>query len=200
MKTMNWNQDIRGSARRKRHTSPTQATVNLYFKGDRTARPATAILYVLFVLAVLVALGKVLVLDRVLAADQLEVEAGRLESQTAAVTRQLEEWPAVLEEYTRLAPTERELALTDRLQVLDLIDRVIRPAASVSRVTIQEQQVLVEFSGVTLVETAGLVAQLEQSPLVARTTVDTAASEEGGRAAVDVQMLIELTTGEEEEP
>ena len=174
--------------------------MNLYFKEDRTTKPATAMLYVLFVLAVLVALGKVLVLDRVLAADQLEVEAVRLESQTAAVTRQLEEWPAVLEEYTRLAPTERELALTDRLQVLDLIDRVIRPAASVSRVTIQEQQVLVEFSGVTLVETAGLVAQLEQSPLVARTTVDTAASEEGGRAAVDVQMLIELTTGEEEEP
>ena len=59
---------------------------------------------------------------------------------------------------------------------------------------------LVEFSGVSLVETAALVSQLEESPLVARTTVDTAASETGNSAVVDVEMLIELADGEEAEP
>ena len=82
------------------------------------------------------------------------------------------------------------------MDVLDLIDEVIRPAAHISQVTIQDQQVLVEFSGVTLVETADIVSRLEASPLVARTTVDTAASEED-RATVDVDMLIELSGGEE---
>ena len=118
------------------------------------------------------------------------------EALTASVMARLGEYPAVLEEYTRLAPTERERAVTDRMDVLDLIDEVIRPAAHISQVTIQDQQVLVEFSGVTLVETADIVSRLEASPLVARTTVDTAASEED-RATVDVDMLIELSGGEE---
>ena len=196
MKTVNWNLDIGSAARKKRRTYPTTTTMNLYFRENRGTKPATILLYVLFVLVLLLAAGKFLVLDRVLAVDALEDEAVRMESQTASVMARLGEYPAVLEEYTRLAPTEREQALTDRMDVLDLIDEVIRPAAHISRVTIQDQQVLVEFSGVTLVETADIVSRLEASPLVARTTVDTAASEED-RATVDVDMLIELSGGEE---
>ena len=196
MKTVNWNLDIGSAARKKRRTYPTKTTMNLYFRENRGTKPATILLYVLFVLVLLLAAGKFLVLDRVLAVDALEDEAVRMESQTASVMARLGEYPAVLEEYTRLAPTEREQALTDRMDVLDLIDEVIRPAAHISRVTIQDQQVLVEFSGVTLVETADIVSRLEASPLVARTTVDTAASEED-RATVDVDMLIELSGGEE---
>lgn len=196
MKTVNWNLDIGSAARKKRRTYPTKTTMNLYFRENRGTKPATILLYVLFVLVLLLAAGKLLVLDRVLAVDALEDEAVRMESQTASVMARLGEYPAVLEEYTRLAPTERERALTDRMDVLDLIDEVIRPAAHISQVTIQDQQVLVEFSGVTLVETADIVSRLEASPLVARTTVDTAASEED-RATVDVDMLIELSGGEE---
>ena len=196
MKTVNWNLDIGSAARKKRRTYPTKTTKNLYFRENRGTKPATILLYVLFVLVLLLAAGKFLVLDRVLAVDALEDEAVRMESQTASVMARLGEYPAVLEEYTRLAPTERERALTDRMDVLDLIDEVIRPAAHISQVTIQDQQVLVEFSGVTLVETADIVSRLEASPLVARTTVDTAASEED-RATVDVDMLIELSGGEE---
>lgn len=196
MKTVNWNLDIGSAARKKRRTYPTKTTMNLYFRENRGTKPATILLYVLFVLVLLLAAGKFLVLDRVLAVDALEDEAVRMESQTASVMARLGEYPAVLEEYTRLAPTERERALTDRMDVLDLIDEVIRPAAHISQVTIQDQQVLVEFSGVTLVETAEIVSRLEASPLVARTTVDTAASEED-RATVDVDMLIELSGGEE---
>ena len=196
MKTVNWNLDIGSAARKKRRTYPTKTTMNLYFRENRGTKPATILLYVLFVLVLLLAAGKFLVLDRVLAVDALEDEAVRMESQTASVMARLGEYPAVLEEYTRLAPTERERALTDRMDVLDLIDEVIRPAAHISQVTIQDQQVLVEFSGVTLVETADIVSRLEASPLVARTTGDTAASEED-RATVDVDMLIELSGGEE---
>ena len=42
---------------------PTKRTMNLYFKPDRTTRPATVALYVLFVLVVLLGLSKVLVYD-----------------------------------------------------------------------------------------------------------------------------------------
>lgn len=195
---MNWNREMGGAARKKRRALPTKTSMNLYFKEDRTTKPATAMLYILFILAMLAAAGKFLVFDRVQANRALEDEAARLESQTAAVLQQLEDYQAVMEEYTRLAPTQRERALADRMDVLDLIDDVIRPEAQITAVTIRDRQVLVEFSGVTLVETAGLVARLEESDIVERTTVDTAASEEGTSATVDVEMLIDLAGGEEE--
>ena len=60
------------------------------------------------------------------------------------------------------------------------------------------QQALVEFSGATLEETAALVIQLEQSPLVERAAVSAVSAAAG--APADVELLIQLTTGEEDEP
>ena len=198
---MNWNRDIGGAARKKRHSYPVKRTMNLYFKEDRTRKPATAMLYILFVLVVLAALSKVMVFDRLQEIEAAKAEATALESEAAAMQQSLADYAQVQERYVRLTPTERELSLTDRMAVLDLIDSVIRPAAELRRVTIQGQQALVSFSGVTLVETADLVAQLEQSELVARTVVNTAASETADRSAVDVDMLIDLAlAGEEAEP
>ena len=194
---MDWNRTMGGAARKKRHTYPAKTAMNLYFKEDRTTKPATVILYVLLVAVLLAAAGKFLVFDRLQESARLEAEAVRLESQAAQVMGQLEEYAAVEEAYTRLAPTQGELDSPDPMAVLELIDQVIRPAADIAQVTVRDRQVLVRFSGVDLVETAELVSQLEQSPLVAGTTVDTAAAGERG-PAVDVDMLIELAAGEEE--
>ena len=194
---MDWNRTMGGAARKKRHTYPAKTAMNLYFKEDRTTKPATVILYVLLVAVLLAAAGKFLVFDRLQESARLEAEAVRLESQAAQVMGQLEEYAAVEEAYTRLAPTQGELDSPDPMAVLELIDLVIRPAADIAQVTVRDRQVLVRFSGVDLVETAELVSQLEQSPLVAGTTVDTAAAGERG-PAVDVDMLIELAAGEEE--
>ena len=197
---MNWNRNMSREEWKKRRAYPSKRTMNLYYREDRTARPATVLLYVLFLLVVLGALGKVLIFDPLQEIDRLEAEAVPLEEQSQAAQAQLADYPEVLERYTRYAPTQEELSLTDRMAVLDLIDQVIRPAAEISQVTIQDQQALVTFSGVTLVETAGLVAQLEQSELVAHTTVSTAASEDGRQNIVDVNLFIDLTTGEEAAP
>ena len=194
---MDWNRTMGGAARKKRHTYPAKTAMNLFFKEDRTTKPATVSRYVLRVAVVLAAAGKFLVFDRLQESARLEAEAVRLESQAAQVMGQLEEYAAVEEAYTRLAPTQGELDSPDPMAVLELIDQVIRPAADIAQVTVRDRQVLVRFSGVDLVETAELVSQLEQSPLVAGTTVDTAAAGERG-PAVDVDMLIELAAGEEE--
>ena len=190
--------DMGGAARRKRDSWPTKSTMNLYFREDRAARPAAVLAGLLVALAILAVLGKLLILDRLAEEDQLAEKAARLEAQAAQVTLQLEEYPAVEEDYVRLALTDRERALADRAEVLDLIDRVIRPAAELSRVTIRGQQALVEFSGATLEETAALVIQLEQSPLVERAAVSAVSAAAG--APADVELLIQLTTGEEDEP
>ena len=51
MKTVNWNLDIGSAARKKRRTYPTKTTMNLYFRENRGTKPATILLYVLFVLS-----------------------------------------------------------------------------------------------------------------------------------------------------
>ena len=195
---MNWNRDLSRASLKKRRAVPSKRSMNLYFREDRAARPAAVLAGLLVALAILAVLGKLLILDRLAEEDQLAEKAARLEAQAAQVTLQLEEYPAVEEDYVRLAPTDRERALADRAEVLDLIDRVIRPAAKLSRVTIRGQQALVEFSGATLEETAALVIQLEQSPLVERAAVSAVSAAAG--APADVELLIQLTTGEEDEP
>ena len=60
---MNWNRNMSREEWKKRRAYPSKRTMNLYYREDRTARPATVLLYVLFLLVVLGALGKVLIFD-----------------------------------------------------------------------------------------------------------------------------------------
>ena len=87
---MNWNRNMSREEWKKRRAYPSKRTMNLYYREDRTARPATVLLYVLFLLVVLGALGKVLIfdplqeIDRDVALRVLEESGG---NQTAAAKR-----------------------------------------------------------------------------------------------------------------
>lgn len=190
--------DVRALVRTKGETYPTKRTMNLYFRVDRTTAPATAFLYILFALTVLLGLSKALLYDPWAGAAALEERALALEAQTAAQMEQLQRYGAVREAYIRSAPTKREQAQADALAVLDLIDRVVRPAAEISRVSLADNQALLTFSGVTLGEAAALVQQLEQSSLVASAAVDTASTGGYGQNRVEVNVYLTLAGGEEE--
>lgn len=110
--------------------------------------------------------------------------------------QELKNYDQVLENYIRSTPTQEELSQADTMEVLDLIDRTIRPAATVSQVTIEDNQVLVSFSGVTLSRAAELVTQLEQSPLVTNPHVDTAATTEDNQDAVEIHIYFEISQEE----
>lgn len=193
---MNLNTDIRKLVRRDQEKRPAKRTMNLYFKEDRTTAPATALLYILFALVVVLGLSKVLVYDRFAALWALEDQAAALERQIQSQQETLARFSEVEREYLRRAPTEEELAQADRMAILDLIDGTLRPAATVDQVTISGSSVLVRFSQVTLEEAAGLVNQLSQSPLVGSIRVDTAASTQDSQDLVEVTVYME-TAGEE---
>jgi hypothetical protein len=88
------------------------------------------------------------------------------------------------------------MAQVDRMDILNLIDSKIRTAATVESVTVKEQQVIIEFSGVTLKQTADIVSKLEESPIVADITVDTASTADGNTDAVKTNILINLKKDE----
>ena len=197
---MNLNTDIRKLVRRDQEKRPTKRTMNLYFKEDRTTAPATAFLYILFALVVVLGLSKVLVYDRFAALWALEDQAAALEHQIQSQQETLVRYSEVEGEYLRKAPTEEELAQVDRMALLDLIDSTIRPTATVDQVTVSGSSVLIRFSQVTLEEAAGLVDQLSQSPLVGSIRVDTAASTQDSQDLVEVTVYIETAGEEGDEP
>ena len=100
---MKLNTDIGRLVKEKKETYPTKKRMNLYFKVDRTTAPATAALYISFVVVVLVALSKVMILDPWLEVRGLEEQARQLEEENAALLLQLKDFSKVQEEYLRIA-------------------------------------------------------------------------------------------------
>ncbi len=188
---MKLNTDVRQLMAGKKTAYPTKRSMNLYFKVDRTTAPATAALYVLFAVAVLLALGKILIYDFVVQEKQMENQIQALDQRAAQQMQQLKNYDQVLEDYIRSIPTQQEQDQPDVMELLSLIDTTIRPAAQVSQVEIANNQVVLSFSGVTLAQAADLVVRLEQSPLVDNTQVDTASSTDGDQQ-VEVHVYFQV--------
>ena len=182
---------------RQRGSYPEKRTMNLFYKPDRTTRPATAALYVLFTFTVLLGLSKVLVYDlwaEVRDAQRtLEVSQSRLEEAMA----QLADYDQVLDRYRRYAATEEEEALVDRMRVLRLLDSAIGAGPRMDSVSINGDMVQVRVSGVTLAQTARIASALESSPIVERTVVTTASTTEAGdQVTAGVQVYLKKEEAE----
>lgn len=162
-----------------------KSSMNLFYKPDRTTKPATVALYVLFVLVCLLGLGKLLIYDLWVEVEEarrtLAVEEERLND----VMLQLADYDEVKERYCRYAATDEERALIDRMEILSLLDKTVGVTASMEIISVTGDTVQLEFSGVTLAETAQIVKRLEESPLVASTTVSTASTTQEEGSAVD---------------
>lgn len=183
--------DVRQLMAGKKVAYPTKRSMNLYFKEDRTTAPATIALYVLFAAAVLLGLGKFMIYDFISQEKELEQQLLTLDQHTVQQMQQLTNYDQVLEDYIRSIPTQSEQDQADVMELLALIDTIIRPVAQVSQVAIADNQVVVSFSGVTLAQAADLVVQLERSPLVANPQVDTASST-GGAEQVEVHIYFQV--------
>lgn len=175
---------------RKKVVYPTKRTMNLYYKPDRTTKSATVSLYVLFALVVLLALAKLLVYDVLMDLRDKQELLDQNQRELAVYGEELKDYDQILLEYERFAATPEEM-VTDRMELLALIDKAVRSTAKVDNVSISEEQMLLQFSGVTLKETAKIVQALEKSPLVASTTVNTAATTEN-KSRVQATILIQL--------
>lgn len=170
---------------------PTKTTMNLFYKPDRTTKPATAALYVLFTLTCLLGLSKLLVYDLWMEDRRAQQELSAVEAQLDSAREQLSDYGEVRERYSRYSATEEERALIDRLQVLDLLDKAVG-AARLDSVSISGDAAQVQISGATLAQTAEIVRVLETSPIVAGTVVNTAATTQDAGALVQTSILIYL--------
>lgn len=189
---MKLNQTIK----RKKNVSPSKRSMNLYYKPDRTTKTATIMLYVMFFAVVLFALSKIFVYDiwSELRAKQEQLETRQEE--LAAYAEKLVDYDKVLWEYERYSATPEETLTTDRMELIALIDSAVRPTAKVDHFSVSGEQMLLQFSRVTLREVADIVQALEESPLVTETMVNTASTTESGPERVQANILIQLAQKE----
>lgn len=181
---------------------PSKRTMNLFYKPDRTTKPATVALYVLFVLTLLLGLSKFLVYDLWIEAEQAEAARDAAQEQLNDVLLQLTDYAEVRERYSRYAETDEERERIDRMQILELLDGAVGSQAKILAIAISENQVQMQLTGVTLAETASIVSALEASPIVASTQVNTASATggEGSLASVRIQLQkVEEAPAEAEE-
>ena len=177
---------------RKKGAYPTKRTMNLFYKPDRTTKPATAALYVLFVLTCLLGLGKVTVYDLWAETRAAEQTAAGEQARLEGIMAELADYSEVQERYSLYSATEEERAAIDRMEVLELLDGALGGSAELTTVAIGGDAVQLQFSGVTLAETARIVRALEASPIVAGTRVNTASTTEGSGALVQASVFIQL--------
>ena len=179
-------------------TVPTKGTMNLYYKPDRTTKPATIALYVLFALTVLLGLSKVLVYDLWVQVEETRAALAVSESRLAGVMAALSDYDQVEERYFRYAATEEEQALVDRNDLIYLQDSDNDTSTHINSITVTWEEGQVRFSGVTLAQTARIVSTLESSPLVAGTTVTTASTtqEEGALVLATVHIKLQKEVAE----
>ena len=180
----------------KKAAYPTKTSMNLFYKPDRTTKPATVALYVLFALVCLLGLSKLLVYDLWLEHQQARQGLAAVQEQLSGAMAQLADYDEVRERYSRYSATDEERFLLDRLEVLDLLDQAAG-GAELNVVAVSGNQVQVQFSSVTLAQTAEIVNRLEASPLVAGTVVNTASTTENAGTLAQTSIMIQLQKEEE---
>ena len=166
-------------AKEKKIVLPDKRTMNLYYKPDRTTRPATIALYVMFVLSLLLAAAKFGVYDLLVKLDDAQLELARTQAAEQQYAMQLTDYDEVLHQYHLYNATEDEQNTTDRMEILDMLDELVRSRADVVNYSIAGPSVTFQMSGVTLGESAEIIRDLRESPLVATASVTTAATKEG---------------------
>lgn len=162
----------------KKIVLPDKRTMNLYYKPDRTTRPATIALYVLFALSLLLAAAKFGVYDLLMKLDDAQTELARTQAAEQQYAMQLTDYDEVLHQYHLYSATEDELNTTDRMEILDMLDELVRSRADVTTYSVAGPTVTLAMSGITLGESAEIIRDLRESPLVAAASVNTAATDE----------------------
>lgn len=174
---------------------PVKQTMNLYYKVDRTTKPATAALYILFIMVVLLGLSKVLIYDLWVKVQNAREASAIVQMHLSDALAGIADYDEVKKEYQRYSVTDEERAQIDRMEIITLLDQNIGAFAQMRSYAVSGMTVHVQIDQVTLAETAEIVRLLEASPIVSRTTVNTASTvgEDGERDLVSASILIELT-------
>ena len=87
--------------KKKKNNIPSKKVINLYYKEDKTTRPSTIALYVLFILVVMLAVGKVAVYDKMLELEDAKAVLAKNQAHLDEQMAYLADYKEVSSQYSR---------------------------------------------------------------------------------------------------
>ena len=184
----------------KKDTYPTKSTINLYYKEDKTTRPSTIALYVLFFAVVALAFCKLFIFDILMEVDAAKAELAKNEAYLETQMKYLANYNDISSQYSRYSYsylTEEEI-LCDRMEVLTMLEETVFKQADIETVVVTGDVVSLNFTGLNLEETALLVQEIQGYDIVDKVDVNTASlnSSSEDKDNLATKMVITLVSEE----
>ena len=169
-----------GKARKvSKRSLPTKRSINLATTDENNIQPAVAIPAIVLIVLAAALLSKFAVIDRLAAVSRAEGEVSAMQSELDSKYAQLKDFGELTDEYahyTYSGMTQEELNRTDRVAVLDLIQRVVLAKGWVSSWNVSSNILTLDITRGDLQEINLLVQELNEESMVDFCTVTTAAT------------------------
>lgn len=190
--------------KKNKNKIPSKKVLNLYYKEDKTTRPSTIALYVLFILVVMLAVGKVAVYDKMIELEEVKTQLAQNQAHLDEQMAYLADYKDVSSQYSRYSFSylKSEEKVIDRMEVLDMLEDTVFADSRIESVMITENVVSLSFSGLNLEETALLAKKIEGYEIVDNVAVSTASLNSNKKSEEEVmvtKMVITLVSEETEE-
>lgn len=183
---------------------PSKQTLNLVYKEKDTSRRVFVILTIVFFFLILAGFAWFIVrgqLSKVAKARNKYQSVQNELNELAAVRSRYDGIEELYSHYGSSYMNADELALQNRMAILNVINNEISLAQGLSQIQLSGNTATVQLMSLELKQVSSIVAELEASPIVSYVGVDTAAMDEQGSLArrsgslVAATLTIEFTSG-----
>ncbi len=143
-------------------------------------------------------LSKFLVVDRLIAYNKQAAEVASMESELQAAYDKIDSYSDMEEKYahyTYSGMTPDEMALQDRVAVVELINKYILTKAEVGAWTITGNEVNIPITGVSFQEVGAIAAELEKDDMVDHCEVVAAMTNDNGNVYNSSSSSITVVNG-----
>lgn len=171
---------------------PVKTKMNLAQQEKAETTFSRAVLFIILIIAAAALISKFAVIDQYAAVGEAESSLSAMQLQLDDINTKLAGYSEVEDQYKMYSYgylSSEEVALVDRIEVIDTIEQQLMTAATVSKVEMQDNVVTVSLSGVSLARVGELAGSIKTLPEVANVIVYTAVAETSDQA-VDASMVI----------
>lgn len=160
---------------------PVKKSINLAVVGQKKTRVSTALLAIILILLVAAAISKFFVMDRFAEVAREQQKVRDLRNELSAANAKLDSFGELKEtyaHYTFADMTSEEMRRVERSDVVELIERVVLPAAELNSWNVKQNQLTLNVTLDTLQDTNMLAQILNEEDMVEFATVKNAVTNE----------------------
>ncbi len=168
-------------ASRVRGRLPVKRSINMAAVGQKKTNILAVVLAILLVVIVVAAVGKFFVMDRFAEVEAEQQKVRDLRNELSLANAKLDSFGELKDtyaHYTFADMTGEELSRVERSEVVDLIERIVLPAAKLNSWSIRQNQLTLNVTLDTLQDTNLLAQILNEEKMVEFATVKNAVTNE----------------------